>query len=307
MLAALWMPASLSLLGACSDGASLGADLGEGGAGAAAGSPDRGAPTPTAGSTSVGGASGGSSGAVNTGATPSFGGSPTECFPTQRTAEDESVNAAALATAGDARPETLVPFILLLTDPAFDFSRLGTENAAERAAAIAEREAQLAPYQDPIEALLAAHDAENISSTWLINSVSASMPAQHVSKMVCWPEIRRIELTASYWDLVEPPWGPTEAGPGECPIVDGACPEHCVPLEGSRYDESNACHEPAELMACSRRETGGTLPVVSCSAHLDSGELYVFPLEPPFSPGFLGFRRCTNEEESKTVASPTCN
>ncbi|HEX6275404.1 MAG TPA: hypothetical protein VFZ53_20330 [Polyangiaceae bacterium] len=265
--------------------------------GGAAGVPD----PSSKGGTSAGGTS---SGAPGNGGNCSSGASCQNDVP--RSAEDERVTNIALEASRAARAEQIVPLTITLVDPEFDFGRLSSGDE-DRDAVIAEREAQLAPFQDPIEERLRALGADDVSSMWLVNVVFGSILAPHVKEVPSWPAVVRVELAVDYWAIAPPPWDSAAVGSEACPIGNAECPAHCSRVLGSRFDPGGACMGPGELVSCSRIE----FPAVNewpgeCGARTETGDLFRFPGIVPVEPGYVGFRPCTTDEADRTAGIPSC-
>ncbi|MBP6833943.1 MAG: hypothetical protein KA978_24370, partial [Deltaproteobacteria bacterium] len=59
--------------------------------------------------------------------------------------------------------------------------------------------------------------------------------AGDVGDGLCVSGVRWIEVADGWYEVVLPGWDPQGLGPGECPIVDGCCPEHCTDVVGSAH------------------------------------------------------------------------
>jgi len=109
----------------------------------------------------------------------------------------QRITADVLELASAAPASSLLQLGIALVDPEYDFSALN----------VAEREVQLAPYQEPIVALVNERGGEVVSRSWLINYLDVKLPARHVAEAFCWPEVVSLEMETLYWDAVVPPWG----------------------------------------------------------------------------------------------------
>ncbi len=203
------------------------------------------------------------------------------CVETARSSDDDVTNAAIVDMAAHAAPDKLVPVLIMLIE-----KPVGPGvNAADRAL-------ELAPYQGPLTAQLKKWGAENIERFWLTNSVAASVPAKHLAQVLCVPHVVRIESSAAYWDIVEPPWGADEAGALECPLNGKQCPAHCFDFDGVPYDATIGCFRGRERVACSKHQSVISDGAVSCFQHVASGKPYLFFSFVPIEPNFIGWRPC---------------
>jgi hypothetical protein len=212
------------------------------------------------------------------------------CAATPRSIEDDVANMAVVDMAAHAEPNKLVPLMISLVEVPVSPG----VNPADRAA-------ELEPYQAPVAAKLAEWGAEGIERFWLGNSIAASVPAKYVAQVLCLPNVRVLGVDAPYWDIVEPPWGPDEAGTLECPLMNGQCPEHCFDFYAAPWNEAAGCYDndARERVACTTSQglinDGGS----SCVEKVASGEtyaLYGYVLREPY---LLGWRPCSPDREVK--------
>jgi hypothetical protein len=242
-------------------------------------------PTLTAGAASSGGEAGegGASGA------PGAGGAASEaCAVTPREEYAAQINSLTLEMVGLAKPDTPVPLTISLVEVE------GTSGASE-----AEREALFEPYQAPIEERLRERGVTAIERSSFSNYISATVPARFVSDLLCWPNVVSVDVNAPFWNIAEPPWSPEDAGPAECPIVDGRCPEHCYETRAIPYlgEPGSGCFSTEEfgqtLVACSRQGYGVDDADPVCRFQESSRRPFLFRVEPPpGAPDFLGFSEC---------------
>ncbi|HEX6765461.1 MAG TPA: hypothetical protein VF103_08290 [Polyangiaceae bacterium] len=283
------------------------------GTGPGSGGSKAGAPVSGAGATGTGGAGavpsvspGGSGGTSGTG---SAAGLPLACENgVVRSGEDDRVTGVALEASSLAPPERAVSIVISLVDPYFDFERLqspGSEEASE--AIIAERRAQLATTQDPIEERLLARGGEVLSRDWLVNVMDARVAARYVNEVPCWPAVVHIELSSEYWDIVDPPWDSEAVGSEACPLEGDACTAHCVPIHAACLDPDMGCSKPREIAACSRKEHAFYDSVPSCSVRTETGELCAFGSNVALAePAYAGFAPCSEEERHLALSAVPC-
>lgn len=214
------------------------------------------------------------------------------CAETLRDEQDAAINAATQQLVALTPPERDVPLLIALVDVAFDFSRISGASDAERERVIAERVEQLEPYQDPIAVRLKALGAKDVSGSWLINSMAATLEAKYVPQILCWPNVLHIEVDAPFWSVAEPPWGGDEAGANECPLVNGICPEHCNQVMAYPLVDGAACEDDWQVVACSRAYPGFDDGEPVCRERSATGEQYLFGGIAPKSPDFLGWQDC---------------
>ncbi len=100
--------------------------------------------------------------------------------------EAESVTERALVAASALPPDELFEIGIELEEPGFDFSRLEGADANTRAALIAERRNQLAPFQGAVEVRTAEVGGEALARMWLVNVVDVRVPAGRVEELVRW-------------------------------------------------------------------------------------------------------------------------
>jgi hypothetical protein len=204
--------------------------------------------------------------------------------------------ARAIELGQAAPPDRALDIVLSLEDLAYDFSELD----------IPEREAQLAPSQDAVAALVEQHGGAVVSRFWLTNMLSIKLPARHVAGAYCWPEVVALEITTPYWDAVPPPWDTSSVGSSECPLLEGACPAHCEPIEGLAFDAARACLGSSSVVACNRVVNTPSTADEKCRAHTVSGQLAHFGGHAPTAPGFANYRECTEAEHSSVMGAPFC-
>jgi hypothetical protein len=229
------------------------------------------------------------------------GGASRQCADELLASSDENVRretAHALEIASLAAPGYALGVEMALVDPAYDFSQLDIE----------ERKAQLAPSQERVSALVEQAGGMVQGRGWLANTLSLELPAERLDEAFCWPDVELIEVATQYWDVVTPPWDGSSVGTQECPVIDGACPEHCAPLGGLRFDETRACVlNTSELLTCARER--GAIAVttdVKCFASGTTGALYWAGGFAPAYPEFLSFAGCTAEDRQRVVGAPRC-
>ena len=213
------------------------------------------------------------------------------CAETPRSADDERANAALVDMATHAQSDKLVPVLISLVDVPI------TAGAMEAA-----RSAELEPYQAPIVGQLTEWGAQSIERFWLINAVAASVPASHIEDLLCLPNVVRLDSDAAYWDIVEPPWGPEQAGKLECPVTGEQCPEHCFDFNGVPFDASAGCYRGTERVACSTTRAAIDDGAASCFQNIASGKTYLFYSFVPIDPNFIGWRPCENQPAPKICA-----
>jgi hypothetical protein len=215
--------------------------------------------------------------------------------------EPNSVN--VVGAAASQPPWVEISLTLVLEDPGFDFSRLAGAGDAARAAIIAERQAELAPQQDEIEARLRALGARAIGRSWLSDDVSAFVPAEHVGEIPCWPGVRAID--------------PDAVGCVPEAVVDGICldPCHarptcdgaCTSLVGDQIDLVHGCVRHGVPVACAQGAAGDDAPL-TCYVRKDSGE--VLAVHDPWlvDTGHSQLRLCGRSEGGATPPAmlPDC-
>jgi len=205
--------------------------------------------------------------------------------------------AEAIELARAAPPDARLEIWVELANPEYDFGNLD----------ISEREAQLDPSQDRIAALIEEHGGEVTGRMWLINAMNAELPAQHLARVFCWPDVVSLDVLTPYWDVVTPPWDPTSVGERECPVSDGACPAHCEPIEGLAFDVEAACLAPQpSVVACDRAVGLGSTADFKCRANEATGAIFWFGGAAPTAPAQLGYRECTDLERAGGVSAPSC-
>jgi hypothetical protein len=212
------------------------------------------------------------------------------CATTPRTADDELVNTSALDLAAHAKQGALVPVMIALVEVEYP---AGAKEA--------ERTQQLEPYQAPLVKSLAALGAQNVERFWLVNAVSASVPAASIDDILCLPDVVRIDVEANYWDVVEPPWGADEAGSLECPLVGDECPEHCFDFMGVPLDANAGCYGGKERVGCAKTTAGIDDGAASCRKKIATGKPYLFYSFIPVEPNFIGWTDCNADD-----ANPQC-
>lgn len=247
---------------------------------------DAGAPSPS-GATGSGGEGGSTPGEPGGGGALSGAGGEETCFDTPREPEDDAVNAETLEMMALTPPDRAVPVTIVLV-------RIQTErtNGETTDEYIARRKQLLAPYQAPIEQRLQEAGASDVSAYWITNAVSAKIPARRVPAVLCWPNVVEVEVDAAFWTIAEPPWSEAEAGPAECPLVDGHCYAHCFEVIGLPAIDGVACWDRRTTVTCSREQYGIDDDEPVCRQRVDTGEQFVFRGIVPDAPDYLGFRRC---------------
>ncbi len=211
---------------------------------------------------------------------------------------DASQRAFDLSRA--APPARRVRLTLGLDDPPFDFGAYTSNPAGLQAA----RTRQLAPLQAPTIAWLRDRGATDITPFWVTNMVYATIEARFVDDALCAPNSRWVDVNESWYDVVEPTWDPQGVGPGECPLVEGRCPAHCSEVSGNLVDGPNRCEAPARTVACSRTEFVVSNHQPMCRVQRTTGHRYVFIVEAPLEPTFVGWRECTEAEAAPTRSCP---
>ena len=214
------------------------------------------------------------------------------CFDTPRDAEALAVNAETLEMMALTPPSKLVPLSINLVAVEFDFSPATTGKKREQL--IAERKLQLEPYQAPVLERLAQLDATQVSSAWLINSVSATLSARDVPSVLCWANVVSVLVDAPFWTIAEPPWSAPEVGSAQCPLENGACPEHCFAVTAAPVVDNVACSCTARPVTCSRAPYGIDDDEPSCRRSTDTGETLIFRGLVPDPPDYRGFGPCSN-------------
>lgn len=230
-----------------------------------------------------------------TGPTMSGGGSKVDdpiCFETPRDAAALAVNAETLEMMALTPPGRLVPLTIDLVAVEFDFSLDSTGKKREQL--IEERKRQLEPYQAPILERLAGIGARNVSTTWITNSVSATLSARDVTGVLCWPNVVQAQVDAGYWTIAEPPWGAPQVGSAQCPLENGACPAHCFEIKAAPVVDGVACSCTERPVACSREPYGIDDDEPSCRRSTESGATLIFRGLVPDSPDYAGFQACSN-------------
>lgn len=205
------------------------------------------------------------------------------------------VTALAMEIFADATPSRVVQLFVQLVEVDYDFGDLD----------IAEREAQLAPYQDEVVAKVEQAGGEVVSRSWLTNSVVVKLASASIPEVFCWPHVVRVEVSTPYWDAVDPFWDPSSVGFDECPIVEGECPVHCFPVDGQRFNADRACLLASELIACDRRGYP-TTDDEKCRFNEATGVFYRAGGVGPLEPSFANWRDCTSAEYERIVLAGTC-
>jgi len=91
------------------------------------------------------------------------------------------------------------------------------------------------------------------------------------------------------------------------PIVDGACPEHCLPVRGDVFDEEHRCVWTDESAACSLDEWGNNTGF-DCQVRVETGEVCIFSETIPYEPQFVGWQQCSAEVANLAIGAwPVCN
>lgn len=214
------------------------------------------------------------------------------CYDTPRDAEAAAVNAETLEIMALTPPSRLVPLIIDLVELEFDFSSVTT--GKKREVLVEERKQQLEPYQTPILERLRDIGATHVSSAWITNSVNATISARDVAGVLCWPHVVRAQVDAGFWTIADPPWSSTEAGPEQCPLQDGGCPEHCFEVIAAPVVDHVACGCTARPVTCSREPYGIDDDEPTCRRNNETGETLIFRGLVPDPPGYRGFQPCSN-------------
>jgi len=211
------------------------------------------------------------------------------CADTPRQPSDEQLNAATLELAMRAAPATPIPLFITLADV-----------PSSEGATPAEKRKLYAPSQDATEARLKELGATGIEHFWLGNIMHATVAAQFVPDILCWPDVLHVETDAPYWSIVDPPWSAEEAGPSQCPLqADGRCPEHCYPMLGLPYSDIGSAGAGCYLMtrvvaACSRSAFGIDDLPYTCAQEQSSAKRFLFTGPPPTVDGFVGWVACSD-------------
>ena len=157
--------------------------------------------------------------------------------------------------------------------------------------------------RDEIQARVERHEGYVLDMS--SQGVFVEIPAEQLSVVFCWPGVDRVEISTPYWDAVDPPWGRASVGTSQCPIVDGACPPHCAPVEGQRLDTTRNCLLPSENVACDFRFLDVTADD-KCRADTATGDFFRFGGLGPAEPGFRNFRACSDDEYQTVTLAPAC-
>lgn len=113
----------------------------------------------------------------------------------------ESPTTTALEYAASSPAEELIPLVLVLDEPGFDFRRFEMIKSIQdreerdlfRSELVAEREAQLhEANQGVVLQRLADLGAHVTRALWINNSITANVPAAVVPEVATWPEVDRI-------------------------------------------------------------------------------------------------------------------
>jgi hypothetical protein len=200
--------------------------------------------------------------------------------------------ACALPTDPNARPFVEqarsqpwwveIPVTIILMDPGFDFGLLSTADDATRAELIRQRQAELAPFQDPIETRLRAIGARDISRAWLTNTVFGTVLAGDVADIPCWPNVTTVEsgLALSCFDSC-------------ADLCLTECRTTCSTLVGDRLDPERGCMTRGLRLGCTSPNT--TL-VLTCYFRVATGEVVVVDDALLVEKGDTTVRRCTAAE-----------
>jgi hypothetical protein len=226
-------------------------------------------------------------------------GSDEDCFDAfvaRRDPYAQAVTAQALETAMAASPATPLEVFVTLTEPDYDFGTLD----------IPARQAQLAPYQDPIVALVRYRGGRVISRRWSTNSLVIELAARYLLEVYCWPEVVTVEVSTPYWDAVTPPWDPDSVGVEECPLTDAGCPEHCSLVSGERFDQARGCFVPAPALVCDREGARVVTGNEKCRVNTRSGELFRFAGLGPLAPRFVNWGECDDAAYERVMVAPRC-
>lgn len=172
---------------------------------------------------------------------------------------------------------------------------------------LGERDDGSMPSLDRLSALVTAHGGEVAVRFKSSDSMLARLPAQHLDVAFCWPSVISVAVTTPYWDVVTPPWDTSSVGASECPVLDGACPEHCEPILGSPFDAARGCLSAPVVVTCNRLEGRDHGDSEKCRASTVTGQAYHFGGAAPFEPAFSNYRDCTGEEYRGALSSPFCD
>ncbi len=215
------------------------------------------------------------------------------CAETERSASDETINARTSSMVENALPDTPVPLYIKLVE-------LLNSNLTTKA----EREAFYTPYLDELEMRLVALGATQIGQNASKAAMVASLEAQYVEQVLCWPNVANVDVDAVYYDIAVPPWTAEEAGDRECPLVDGVCPEYCVDYHAIPFDEVAGCFSGREVVVCQRSDRENNEDPPGCYEHQSNGVPILFPTLTPAAPGYLGWTPCSDPTAAMGL---TCN
>lgn len=205
------------------------------------------------------------------------------CAETERTANDEAINARTSSILETAPPTTLVPIFIKL----IQLVDLTGSNKAER-------ERLYAPYLDALEARLEALGATEVGRFDSQNSAAAELEARHVGQVLCWPDVVHVDVDAPYYDIAVAPWTPEEAGEAECPLTDGACPPYCSEYYAIPFDEAAGCFTGGELIVCQRSDRELNEDPSDCFENASSGRPFLVPNLTLVAPRYLGWKACSD-------------
>jgi hypothetical protein len=188
--------------------------------------------------------------------------------------------------------------MIFLEDLPYDFAQLD----------VAERQAQLAPSQDPIVTRVEQAGGALISRFWLDNSLFVQLPAGRLAEAYCWPQVTGVEVSTPFWHAVARPWDESALGTSECPIENGACPRHCVAIEGQRFNAAAECLESsARLLTCSTATDAAFPANEKCRGSAALGELYLLGGAAPLEPEYRNFRDCSEAESTRVLGAASCD
>lgn len=238
---------------------------------------------------SSGGASAGESGNASQNAGAGAGGEA--CAETERTASDEAINARTTSILESALPTTLVPIFINLI-----------QLVSASGSTIEERERLYAPYLDRLEARLRALGAAEVGRFDSYNAAAAELEARYVGQVLCWPDVVHVDVDAPYYDIAVAPWTPEQAGEGECPLTDGACPPYCSEYYAIPFDETAGCFTGRELIVCQRSDRELNEDPSDCFENASSGRPFLVPNLTLVPPRYLGWQACSDPTAALALA-----
>jgi len=205
------------------------------------------------------------------------------CAETERTAGELAINLRTSSMVDSALPNTLVPLYIRLVELA---SATGSTKE--------ERADLYGPYLDVLEARLVALGATEIGRNDSYGSANASVEAQYVHQVLCWPDVVYVDVDAGYYDIAVPPWSNNEAGERACPLNDGVCPEYCAEYYALPFDETAGCFAGHELVVCQRSDRELNEDAWGCYENEATGVPILFLTLTPAAPGYLGWSECSD-------------